>query len=384
MVVVVDDRSDIWKWSQNLYQVVPYVFFQGTADINATVHCNSLEVNIDNQQISTRYEPPGGESCSGRPQTDTKDNTLEEDFQNIEKPQFSDVDNELEIVASVLKEIHTQYYSLACSDDTGGLKPNTCSIMSRMKSNVLKGTKIVFSGISPTNADITSNELWIGASIFGAECSLELDSSVTHVVSVRNNSMKAIMSRKYLNVYLVRPEWLVHSIGRWMRQDEVEYRHPEPPVSPETFERDNTIFQHGDIPGADRVEIFEDFAGRTMNGAEIVPHISKEEWDKMNAEVDEVLCESSTSDNSGASSSGDYPDAGRHGIEYESDNRHPRGDTLSVSGSSGTDGDGRLHKCLKISGTSSTPSQDQADDAWNELNEVLSEGFADEFSGREI
>ncbi|KAI6007141.1 hypothetical protein EDD15DRAFT_2152913 [Pisolithus albus] len=36
MVVVIDDRADVWKWSPNLIKVIPYDFFVGIGDINST------------------------------------------------------------------------------------------------------------------------------------------------------------------------------------------------------------------------------------------------------------------------------------------------------------------------------------------------------------
>ena len=35
MVVIIDDREDVWKSCPNLVHVKPYVFFAGTWDINA-------------------------------------------------------------------------------------------------------------------------------------------------------------------------------------------------------------------------------------------------------------------------------------------------------------------------------------------------------------
>ncbi|KAI6031553.1 hypothetical protein BKA83DRAFT_26767 [Pisolithus microcarpus] len=35
MVVVIDDRADVWKWSPNLIKVIPYDFFVGIGDINS-------------------------------------------------------------------------------------------------------------------------------------------------------------------------------------------------------------------------------------------------------------------------------------------------------------------------------------------------------------
>ncbi|AOA62841.1 Carboxy-terminal domain (CTD) phosphatase [Komagataella phaffii CBS 7435] len=36
MVVVIDDRGDVWNWSSNLIKVVPYDFFVGIGDINSS------------------------------------------------------------------------------------------------------------------------------------------------------------------------------------------------------------------------------------------------------------------------------------------------------------------------------------------------------------
>lgn len=36
MVVIIDDRADVWEWSPNLLKVVPYDFFVGIGDINST------------------------------------------------------------------------------------------------------------------------------------------------------------------------------------------------------------------------------------------------------------------------------------------------------------------------------------------------------------
>ncbi|KAJ7597313.1 hypothetical protein C8J56DRAFT_851443 [Mycena floridula] len=36
MVVIIDDRADVWEWSPNLLKVIPYDFFIGIGDINST------------------------------------------------------------------------------------------------------------------------------------------------------------------------------------------------------------------------------------------------------------------------------------------------------------------------------------------------------------
>ena len=36
MVVIIDDRGDVWEWSKSLIKVVPYDFFKGIGDINSS------------------------------------------------------------------------------------------------------------------------------------------------------------------------------------------------------------------------------------------------------------------------------------------------------------------------------------------------------------
>jgi len=36
MVVIIDDRGDVWKWNANLVRVIPFDFFVGTGDINSS------------------------------------------------------------------------------------------------------------------------------------------------------------------------------------------------------------------------------------------------------------------------------------------------------------------------------------------------------------
>ena len=36
MVVILDDREDVWQGAPNLVRVRPYVYFAGVPDVNAT------------------------------------------------------------------------------------------------------------------------------------------------------------------------------------------------------------------------------------------------------------------------------------------------------------------------------------------------------------
>ena len=49
MVVIIDDRGDVWKWSDNLIKVSPYDFFVGIGDINSSFLPKKQELNIDSK-----------------------------------------------------------------------------------------------------------------------------------------------------------------------------------------------------------------------------------------------------------------------------------------------------------------------------------------------
>ena len=49
MVVIIDDRADVWKWSPNLIKVTPYEFFVGIGDINSSFLPKKPEIKLPPQ-----------------------------------------------------------------------------------------------------------------------------------------------------------------------------------------------------------------------------------------------------------------------------------------------------------------------------------------------
>ena len=49
MVVIIDDRGDVWKWSDNLVKVTPYDFFVGIGDINASFLPKKVEIQTSDK-----------------------------------------------------------------------------------------------------------------------------------------------------------------------------------------------------------------------------------------------------------------------------------------------------------------------------------------------
>lgn len=53
MVVIMDDRGDVWNWNENLIKVTPYDFFVGIGDINSSFLPKKPEVNLTPKTEST-------------------------------------------------------------------------------------------------------------------------------------------------------------------------------------------------------------------------------------------------------------------------------------------------------------------------------------------
>lgn len=68
MVVIIDDRGDVWDWSHNLIKVYPYDFFKGIGDINSSFLPKRQDVAVPDGP-SRGASPPLPPSVVGRPAT---------------------------------------------------------------------------------------------------------------------------------------------------------------------------------------------------------------------------------------------------------------------------------------------------------------------------
>ncbi len=63
MVVIIDDRGDVWKWSANLIRVTPFDFFVGIGDINSSFLPKKQEIQATpNAEPKTITTPNGNEN----------------------------------------------------------------------------------------------------------------------------------------------------------------------------------------------------------------------------------------------------------------------------------------------------------------------------------
>ena len=344
MVVIIDDRGDVWKWSPNLIKVTPYDFFVGIGDINSSFlpkkpgpkpsqkattivtpkpnddpaegpieKAHQPRTNGNPSQATETHPPEDSESPvvnSASPlehlaamrgsddaavrqaQTTRQDEALAAQLEDrpllqkqrqleaedaatefpvgkedgypdnaspsLDEPSDSDRpkhnllqdhDRELFQLEESLSRVHGEFYDIyyrQLSAAQGGrlgqlrggqkrklsseksdldLVPDIKTVLPSVKSKVLLGVVIVFSGVVPLGMDVGSTDLAILARSFGARIEETVGRSTTHVVAARNRTLKVrkAIKRGKGRIKVVNPQWLTDSINRWSKADERAY-----------------------------------------------------------------------------------------------------------------------------------------------------------------
>ncbi|CDS11612.1 hypothetical protein LRAMOSA03875 [Lichtheimia ramosa] len=335
MVVVLDDRSDVWSFSPNLIKVKPYEFFVGIGDINSP---------FAPKQPPEVPLPPTPESQQGKPEEKEQDqdaskdkeetqeeqgNAVEEEEEEAvandkqllaqqeriqeamakeqqqqrplaqkqnelapgqDQPLLVDNDKELYTMAKVLVEVHDRFYqgldaynkeqNGAGSSSAAVKKPDVKDLIPEMRKKVLDGVRAVFSGLIPQQQPLPTSMYWQLAESFGAVCLPDLTGNVTHVIAAKAGTDKVKRARKTNRIKIVTADWLMDSVGRWERQDENKYILPDlEPVSNNESEFENPESTPFDDGAFDPEE----------HG--LVDDI---DWDEADREVDDAINESGT------------------------------------------------------------------------------------------
>ena len=96
-------------------------------------------------------------------------------------------------------------------------------VLNIMRQEILRGCKIVFSRVFPSDACAADKPIGKLAQQLGAICSTEVDLSVTHVVSTdkgTQNARSALQNEKFL----VNPHWIEAANYLWSRQREEDFQ----------------------------------------------------------------------------------------------------------------------------------------------------------------
>ncbi|CAH2042550.1 unnamed protein product, partial [Iphiclides podalirius] len=282
MVCIIDDREDVWRHASNLIHVRPYSFFQSTGDINAppplgdekpklTSGKNGAQTPVNQEMPTLDAEPEkivtedlrkitkadsdkiiegnngkiiSKEITENKNENEVSLDKIESGKNNEERvpsegqePQWvettdgqievEDPDDYLIYLEDILKRIHKHFYDLY---ENMGRKqiPDLKAVIPDVKSKVLAGVSLVFSGLVPTHQRLETSRAYLVARSLGAEVTQDFTENTTHLVAVRAGTAKVNATRrigegKMNKLFVVTPDWLWTCAERWERVDERLY-----------------------------------------------------------------------------------------------------------------------------------------------------------------
>ncbi len=298
MVVVIDDRADVWPQNRpNLIKVTPYDFFKGIGDINssflpkrediiaasptpdAEIQNGNVMPDVpsqsngnDEQRTTTAATEDEGtllqlqaeeqertleKQLTDRPLLQLQEKLDKEDEQAEKESAESgngsesgtngsleitahqrhnllrDDDHELAYLEKHLATVHRSFYeqydarSAAYRSDeiSPDAVPDVGSTLNFLKSRILRGTRIVLSGLVPLGTDVRRSEMGLQAESFGTEIHTRVSKDITHLVisSARQRTQKVRQAARIPSIKIVNQNWLADSLAQWKRMDETPY-----------------------------------------------------------------------------------------------------------------------------------------------------------------
>ncbi|KAJ8679285.1 hypothetical protein QAD02_015072 [Eretmocerus hayati] len=218
MVCIIDDRDDVWQGCANLVQVKPYHYFLHTGDINVPPGLGKQDdPDPTKSPIEISQEPRGAPIADG--DTDGKQNpdNLAEDH-----------DDYLLYLEDILKRIHAEFYA---GIENENIKSKSLrEIIPKVRSHVLEGTFLTFSGLVPNNQKLHQSRAYKVARAFGAQVIQDLTDQTTHLVAIQPGTVKVREAKKRGRIKIVTPDWLWTCAERWEHVDERLYPLKEVPL----------------------------------------------------------------------------------------------------------------------------------------------------------
>lgn len=427
MVVIIDDRADVWPNNRpNLIKVVPYDFFKGVGDINSSFLPKREDTLPTEKPVQNGAPKQNGASDAAKVsaleglagmssgddaallklQTEEQERALEKQLtdrpllhmqerldQEEQEDKDSDMedaeddtpvgksttpphaqrhqvlfddDNELKYLEHHLTVLHSKYYEAHKSHTDILSIPDVGEILDDLKSEVLRGTRIVLSGLIPQEVDPLRSEIGLQAMSYGADLQTRIHSGITHLVvsSNRPRTAKVRTAARIPSIKIVNQNWLQDSISQWEELDETPYLvhlHPAdrgglaPLVMPGQVAAPapteaNVPTQNG-APAEEDVDEDEDLDSAAENDADDPrsPIDELKGFDFLGAdeELDEFLADDSEDDGNVTS------DAGDNKTESDfDDGASTKSETGSEAGSTSSKGRAKDKEGKAVNGTS--------------------------------
>ncbi|KZV96826.1 hypothetical protein EXIGLDRAFT_704804 [Exidia glandulosa HHB12029] len=262
MVVIIDDRADVWDRSPNLVEVVRYDFFVGIGDINSTflppkadpllrlppdlpaivrkptgpqpVTVEDAKEELEDELLSRQAEALDAQVME-RP-LEKKQHELEEHEHEhkhtngngtvlIEHPKEEEKktallrndDTELARLQHILSEVHERYFKLY--DARRPTDDARRKIIPSIKAQTFAGMHFLFSSVIPLDVRPEESPIWRQAQEFGATCHSDVSPRLTHVITAKRSTAKVDAARRRGDAHIVWVQWFLDSTSVWHAQD---------------------------------------------------------------------------------------------------------------------------------------------------------------------
>ncbi|KAJ3378797.1 Carboxy-terminal domain (CTD) phosphatase [Entophlyctis sp. JEL0112] len=299
MAVVVDDRADVWGWCKNLIKVKPCMndvmvcfqdltlgpddFFVGIGDINANPLLDPSKPNATHSSTNSKSNE-GNQNASVVTSAENEENVSRS--KPSRRPIMHDNDTELELIYDRLSRVHRRFYELVDSGESLEELSDVADvrkILDEMRHQCFGGCEFVFSAVIPMGMDMTRqrHEAYNLATNFGATIATDVGTTTTHVVTAKNGTEKVARGQRS-GCFVVKIEWLYHSVHAWKRMPEEVYSLETLNVSqkeaPDEASENPTPETSAELSGVD--------------------------WQDVDAEIDEAMDDSEEEDGDDADESG--------------------------------------------------------------------------------
>ncbi|OBT79470.1 hypothetical protein VF21_02058 [Pseudogymnoascus sp. 05NY08] len=319
------------------------------------------------QQLDKEDNAEGEEAANGT--AEESEHTDDSAYNHHRHHLLKDDDNELAYLENHLLGLHRTFYEqydralinakgdrvahlrpgatkkVHMKDEAADLQivPDIGEVMPLIKSNSLRGTSIVLSGLVPLGVDVLRylhkffkkfmedlelafdtlkykymtkqlkrrSEIAIQSMSFGAQIHTKISRKVTHLVVAANRTrtQKVRQATSYPHIKIVNQQWLVDSMSRWERVDETPYLinidREDKSAQPELFSDGRSLDDSsGDDSGGeghsshDDADMPDDFEG----GQSPIEGLKDVDWSGVDAELEEFMASGSESDSESVAS----------------------------------------------------------------------------------
>ncbi|XP_050513725.1 RNA polymerase II subunit A C-terminal domain phosphatase isoform X2 [Diabrotica virgifera virgifera] len=266
-------------------------------DVEKKNNENAADENMnENSEITkTKPEEPKNNETESNSENKNSDKENKKDKSDkSEKPEelidIDDPDDYLIYLEEILKHIHQEFYKQYDELEAGEV-PDLKQVIPTVRSNILEGCRLVFSGLVPTHINLEQSKAYLVARGLGATVTQDIEDTTTHLVAVRPGTAKVNSGRRKKKLKIVTPDWLWCCAERWEHVDERIFplnskgsknRHPPPHCS--SPEHITSYPEHGMPDTRKRTP-----SGKFMDTINPLMSFSSDDIADMDKEVEDIL-----------------------------------------------------------------------------------------------